>query len=464
MSSENEMYEEFEAMMKDITGDLYEEYNGYGEYNDCSDEFDEDDEIDDYDEEYNDDDYDEDAEEEFKNGEFIFAKGVKRSLDDYSTRLNNNVLVVGASGCGKSTGFVEPNLITAKGSYVVSDPKGTLYRKFAQAMKIRGYRVLKIDFQNPEKSMHWNPLTEINSTQDIMKIANSLVYTKDVHSYSFDPYWDRMTLIFISAIIGYMCETGYEPYNFSGILKLVREGERTSRGSSTNRDSKLFQRFQKLYSTNPDSWAYEQFKNVDQAPDKTYDTIRSTLVAKFSHYSTQEVEQMMSGNDFDFNRIAREKTILFVQQSDYDRSMDGLVNLFFSQAMSSLVKYADSFKNGRLPVPVRFFLDDYGATTNIYNLDAVISTIRSRNISVSLILQSESQLMGNGSGTDKTIISNCDTYIYMGCNDIDTAKSVSIRCNKPLESVLYMPVGYCWIFERGKKPVYAEITNVWDVI
>lgn len=464
MSSEKDMYDEFEAMMKDITGDFYEEYNDYGEVNDYSDEFDEDDEIDDYDEEYNNDDYDEDAEEEFKNGEFIFAKGVKRSLDDYSTRLNNNVLVVGASGCGKSTGFVEPNLITAKGSYVVSDPKGTLYRKFAQAMKIRGYRVLKIDFQNPEKSMHWNPLTEINSTQDIMKIANSLVYTKDTQSYNFDPYWDRMTLIFISAIIGYMYETGYEPYNFSGILKLVREGERTSRGSSTNRDSKLFQRFQKLYSTNPDSWAYEQFKNVDQAPDKTYDTIRSTLVAKFSHYSTQEVEQMMSGNDFDFNRIAREKTVLFVQQSDYDRSMDGLVNLFFSQAMSSLVKYADSFKNGRLPVPVRFFLDDYGATTNIYNLDAVISTIRSRNISVSLILQSESQLMGNGMGTDKTIISNCDTYIYMGCNDIDTAKSVSIRCNKPLESVLYMPVGYCWIFERGKKPVYAEITNVWDVI
>lgn len=296
-----------------------------------------------------------------------------------------------------------------------------------------------------------------------MKIANSLVYDKIINSYSFDPYWDRMTLIFICSLIGYMYETSYKPYNFSGILQLVREGERKSvingKKQTDKRASELSNRFQILHELNPNSWAYEQFRNVDQAPDKTYDTIRSTLVAKFSNYSTKETEKMMSGNDFDFNKIAQKKTALFVLQSDYDRSMDGLVNLFFSQAMSAFVKYADSCKNGRLPVPVRFFLDDYGATTNIYNLDAVISTIRSRGISVSLILQSESQLMKNSRGTDKTIISNCDTYIYMGSNDIETAESVGVRCNKPLENILYMPVGHCWIFTRGKKPVYAEISD-----
>ena len=406
----------------------------------------------------------EDAEQDFRNGEFIFAKGVSRLLDDYITRLNNNVLVVGASGCGKSTGFVEPNLITANGSYVISDPKGTLYRKYANYLRNKGYDVLKIDFQNPENSMHWNPLTEINSTQDIMKMANSLVYDETTkNSYNTDQYWERMDVISICSLIGYMYETGYKPYNFSGILQLVHEGERKTvingKKQTSSRASELSNRFQILHELNPNSWAYEQFRNVDQAPDKTYDTIRSTLAAKFANYSTKEIEKMMSGNDFDFNKIAQKKTALFVLQSDCDRSMDGLVNLFFSQAMSAFVKYADSCKNERLPIPVRFFLDDYGATTNIYNLDAVISTIRSRGISVSLILQSESQLMKNSRGADTTIISNCDTYVYMGSNDIETAKMVSVRCNKPLENILYMPVGHCWIFTRGKKSVYAEISD-----
>ncbi len=263
-----------------------------------------------------------------------------------------------------------------------------------------------------------------------------------------------------------MIETKYQPFNFSGILQLINEGEHCERKVIKNgercKDSKvsgLYDRFQELYEKNPDSWECEQFKNVNQAPDRTYDTIRSTLAAKFSNYSTKEIEKMMSGNDFDFAGAAQQKTIIFVLQSDCDRSMDGLVNLFFPQKMSAFIRYADSCPEGRLPIPVRFFLDDYGATTNIYNLNSIISTIRSRNISVSLILQVESQLMKGGRGEDTTIISNCDTYIYMGSNDIDTAKSISVRCNKPLEKILYMPVGHCWIFTRGQKPVYAEISD-----
>lgn len=314
--------------------------------------------------------------------------------------------------------------------------------------------------------MHWNPLTAVNSTQDIMRIANAVVTDEKVALKNNDPFWDNMSTMLTCSLIGYMKETDYQPCNFHGILQLVREGERSERKVTKNgerrtetRASKLYDYFQNLHEQNPDSWAYEQFKNVDQAPDRTYDTIRSTLASKFANYTTKEIEKMMSGNDFDFNKIAQKKTAIFVLQSDCDRSMDGLVNLFFSQAMNAFIKYADTCPNGRLPIPVRFFLDDYGATTNIYNLDAIISTIRSRGISVSLILQSEAQLMKSGIGADTTIISNCDTYIYMGSNDIGTAKAVSIRCNKPLEKILYMPVGNCQIFTRGKKPVYAEISD-----
>ncbi|MDE6780313.1 MAG: type IV secretory system conjugative DNA transfer family protein [Ruminococcus sp.] len=142
---------------------------------------------------------DENAEKEFRKREFVLAKGVSRSLDDRVTRLNNNILLVCTSGCGKSTGFVEPNLLAAKGNYVVSDPKGTLYRKYADYFKSKGYDVLKADFQNPENSMHWNPLEEVRTTQDILKIANAIVYDEiSKNCRNADPYWDRMTMIFIT--------------------------------------------------------------------------------------------------------------------------------------------------------------------------------------------------------------------------------------------------------------------------
>ena len=404
--------------------------------------------------------------EEFNYADFIFAKDVSRPLDERETGLNNNVLVVGTSGSGKTSRFVEPNLKEAVGNYVVSDPKGMLIRKYGKYMEKCGYHVIKMDFQNPEKSMHWNPLSQVKTTQDIMRIASSLTFQSGKFSINSDPYWDDMTVLTICALIGYMVETKYKPFNFQGVMELLREGDRFQRRSNTDgnrfaysKASKLSDRFEELHEKNPDSWAYEQFRNVDQAPDRTYDTIRSCLASKFCNYTTKEIEEMMSANDIDFAEIAKERFVIFVLQSDCERSMDGLVNLFFSQAINNFFKYADTCKNQRLPIPVRFFLDDYGATTVIDNLDTIISTIRSRGISVSLILQSEAQLLKGGRGTDKTIIANCDTYIYMGGNDVETAQSVSVRCNKPLDRILFMPVGYCWVFERGSKPIYAELAE-----
>lgn len=404
--------------------------------------------------------------ETFNNSNFYFAEGVSRSLNDFKTRLNNNIIVVGTSGCGKTTSFVEPNLLTYAGSFVVSESKRTLYEKHKAEMEAHGYTVLTLDFQEPPNGLHYSPFSTITNTQDIVRIAHTLVYDKTVSGRSIDPFWDNSNVLFVSALICYMYETGYKPFNFKGLLQLMNEGDRFSR-HGTNDDfrycdekaSKLRDRFEKLHKKSPNSWAYKQFKSVDQATDKTYDSIRVTLASKFANYTSEELDKMMSSNDIDFEKIAKEKTVVFVLQSDSDRSLDGLVNLFFSQAMYSLIKYADTCPNQRLPIPVRFFLDDYGATTAIDNLDTIISTIRSRAISVSLILQSEAQLKCSKEGADKTILSNCDTYIYMGGNDVDTAKAVSVRCNKPLEQILYMPVGKCWVFERGKKPVYTDIIH-----
>ncbi len=390
--------------------------------------------------------------EEFNNSRLLIARNCYYSLDDYETRLNNNVLVVGGSGTGKTSTIVIPNLSQAVGSYIISDPKGNLHTKFSRRLKNAGYDVININFTSPQNSAHYNPLCFVKTTQDIIKIADIIVNEKASQNSRADPYWDSMTTILLSSIIGYMVYTKYEPFNFSGILNLVREGARGD-DDDFGRDSKLSKRFDALKAENPNNWASAQFENVNCTPFKTYDTIRSTLCAKFSKFDTIELQTMMSKNDLDFEKISRHKTAVFVTVSDTDRSMDALANIFFTQTMQQLCGIADKQKNSRLPVPVRFFLDDFATNCKIDEFPRMISTIRSRGISVMLMIQAESQLVQGYSADSDTIIANCDTYVYLGGNDYKTAESVARRCNKPISQILFMPVGSCWVFRRGSDPV-----------
>ncbi len=399
---------------------------------------------------------------EQQTGILRIAAGCCYSLDDFATLLNNNVLVVGGSGTGKTRNIVTPNLREASGSYLICDPKGNLHRKFSGYLQQNGYRTELVDFSHPEKSACYNPMHNICTTQDILKIGSVIVDAENAAGAKVDPYWDSMTLILLSAIIAYMIETNYQPCNFSGILRLVREGERLDDDSKC---SALSRRFDQLKRNSPNSWACAQFENVNQAPYRTYDTIRSTLAAKFASLDTQELQQMMERNDVDFVTIGQEKTAVFVTVSDTDRSMDSLVNLFFTQAMQRLCDYADNAcPNNRLPVPVRFILDDFATNCKIEEFPRMISSIRSRGISVMLMIQAESQLRQGYGFDDKTIISNCDTYVYLGGNDVETAQAVSVRCNKPLSQVLYMPIGSCWVFRRGSQPVYTKLLDARDCV
>lgn len=396
----------------------------------------------------------------FENARLLIAEGCSYSLDDIKTRLNNNVLVVGGSGTGKTRTIVTPNLLQAAGSYVLVDPKGNLCEKYAKTLRERGYRIYSADFTHPEASARYNPLTNVRRPRDILKIAEVLVNEKASAGARVDPFWDSMTTILIAALIGYMVETDYEPFNFKGLMELVREGDRDDEDSKR---SALSRRFEELKNQNPESWACAQFENVNQSPIKTYDTIRTTLAAKFAKLDTSELQQMMSGNDVDFAQIGREKTAVFVKVSDTDRSMDALVNIFFTQAMQALCDFADNeCAQNRLPVPVRFILDDFATNCKIEEFPRMISSIRSRGISVMLMIQSEAQLTQGYGCDDKTIISNCDTYVYLGGNDTATARAVSERCNKPLNQVLYMPVGSCWVFRRGETPVFTKLNSPCD--
>jgi len=396
-------------------------------------------------------------------GYMILPDGKYYSLNDRETRLYNNVLVVGTTGAAKTRTVITPNLLECVGSYVVTDPKGNLYRQWGSYMERQGYRVVRLSFIHPEKSAHYNPMKYVNSTQQIQQLSSALV--KSSGGYAADPFWDDTSLMLINSLLAYTKEKYAEDdkrNNFHNVLELLRSA---GRESTSNKRTRLSVRMEALSAQNPGSWACKQFQNVNQAPEKTFNTIVSTAIAKFCSVDTEEIAQMMQDDEIDLKSIGQRKTAVFVEVSDSDRSMDMLINMFFTQAMNQLCTYADEeCENSQLPVPVRFFMDDFATNCKIDNFENMISNIRSRKISVILILQSLSQLDKSYGQSAHTIIDDCDTLIYMGGNDPETARSIAIRCNKTTQTVLHMPLCTSWIFRRGEKPFMCRNLELDDYL
>ena len=388
-------------------------------------------------------------------GAMILPDGKYYSLNDRETRLNNNVLVVGTTGVAKTRTVITPNLLECVGSYVVTDPKGNLYRQWGDYMENHGYRVVRLSFVHPEKSVHYNPLKYVKTTQQIQQLSSALVRSSG--ACSADPFWDDSSLMLINSLIAYIKENISEDsknHNFHSILEMLRTA---GRNNSSNRNSPLSFMMEELHETNPKSWAYKQFQNVNQAPEKTFNTIVATSIAKFCSIDTEELAEMMQDDEIDLPSIGKHKTAVFVEVSDSDRSMDMLINMFFTQAMNQLCTYADEkCEDSQLPVPVRFFMDDFATNCKIDNFENMVSNIRSRKISVILILQSLSQLEKSYGLSAHTIIDDCDTLVYMGGNDPETAHSIAIRCNKTTQTILHMPLCTSWIFRRGEKPFMCK--------
>lgn len=397
-----------------------------------------------------------------KYGAMILPDGKYYSLDDFETRLNNNVAVVGTTGAAKTRTVITPNLLECQGSYIVTDPKGNLYKKWGPYMKKKGYRVVRLSFIHPEQSVHYNPLKYAKTTQQIQQLSSALV--NNGRSYSTDRFWDDTSLMLINSLIAFVnesSEVGEDDHNFHSILELLRCAGR----SGNSKKSFLTSMMAELEEENKNSWAVKQFKNVNQAPDKTYDTIVTTSIAKFCAFDTEELAEMMKYDEIDLPSIGQKKTAVFVEVSDSDRSMDLLINMFFTQAMNQLCTYADEkCENNQLPVPVRFFMDDFATNCRIDNFENMISNIRSRKISVILILQSLSQLEASYGHSAHTIADNCDTLIYMGGNDPETAHQIAIRCDKTTQTILHMPLCTSWIFRRGQKPFTCENMELDDYL
>lgn len=382
------------------------------------------------------------------------------SLDDRETLLNNNVLVIGTSGSGKTRNIVTPNLLQAVGSYILVDPKGNLYDQFSQYLRGKGYDVKKLNFIDPSDCFgcSYNFFEYIRSDQDILKIAHMITTSSydRIDNRAVDPFWDDAAELLLTAVIGHLYHhCPKEEQNLKNIITLINEANPSAQ--HILRD-KLGRRILDGSNGREEDFAVRKYQSFLRASDRTAGSIIIVLASKMAIYDTPDIQKMLQEDTVDIGNIGKRNTALFVQISDTDRSMDKLAGIFFSQTLNELCRVADNMPSSRLPINVRFVLDDFATNLRISDFPGIISSIRSRGISAMIMIQAESQLSAlYGEYDCRTIIANCDTQIYLGGNDADTARNIAIRLDVPLSEVLYMPLGCCWIFRRGELPREVEI-------
>ena len=411
--------------------------------------------------------------EERMSDSMILAQGQEYSLDCNDTKLNNNVIVVGTSGAGKTSGIVIPNLIKATGSYIVTDPKGNLCTKLGPYLKVKGYSVMSIDLSNPNGSTRYNFLDYIKDEHDVIKIAHILMTAEGAEaSHGHNAYFYLTgELVVASALAMFKWYDEEYPdekdfYNFRRLFNYCRNciDDLTYEKYTEDNGPKSEKQFLDDENGMMENKWYDLGQRLkacvgSNLSPETAGSVLSTIGSVLGKFNTAGVEEMMTSDRkrINFSEIGFKKTALFVRISDTDRSMDALANIFFTQAMDELCRVADfECRNNSLPVAVRFIMDDFATNCSIEDFPRMISTIRSRNISAMVMLQSEAQLEKRYGKDSSTIINNCDTYVYMGGNDIQTASNIAKRLDLPLKRVLYMPIGTSWIFRRGHQPVNAR--------
>lgn len=387
----------------------------------------------------------------------ILAKDIQVSNDTRKTRLNNNDIIIGASGSGKSSGYVVPNIRQYSESMIIADTKGILYGKLHKELRRHGYRVRLLDFVNLDRSGCYNPLDYIGVNrktgccreQDVLSIANILITTQ----LKKDPFWEDSARMVLTSLIAFVKEAlpkrEQNMVSVANLAKLIYDG-------TAGEDI-----FNQLEKENPDSFAVRKFKgyrDLMHAGDRTWACVTQFLSVALKVFDFREAEMLLGGNTtFRMEQLGQKKMALFVNVSDTDRSFDRLLNVFYTQAIQQLCREADANPDGRLKVPVRIILDDFATNVVIPDFDKIISVIRSRELSVSVILQSISQLETLYTRAQAmTILNGCDHMLYLGGQDIDTADYISIKANKPIEHILNMGLDDAYLFERGAKPRKVE--------
>ena len=385
-------------------------------------------------------------------GTHILTNDYAAETDSRKSGLNNNVLIMGPSGAGKTRHYVKPNLLNSHESMIISDTKGTLFHEVGPLLEQHGYIVENINFTDLSGGAGYNPMDYIRYDEkrchyvekDILTLSRCLVDSWSTK----DPYWDHAARQYVSCLISYVLEALPEEDHTPGtIVRLINK--------IGTPDFNIL--MDELEALNPGSTAgikYESFRG-NRTAERMDASIKGILSTNMDSLVFDEaMELYRKPGRIDFASYGRQKKALFLTISDTDRSLDKLANTFMTQAVQILCHSADEdYPEHCLPVPVRFYLDDFATNLYIPDFDKIISVIRSREISVSVILQSITQLDSlYGSAAARTIINNCDRQLYLGGTDPETAEYISMRVNRPTPSILCMPVDDSYLMIRGEKP------------
>lgn len=398
--------------------------------------------------------------EEFvmKKNTLILGENQFYDMDCYKTKVNNNILVVGAAGTGKTRSLVIPNILQASGSYIISDPKGQLYRDYAPYLKSKGYDIKVLDLINPAKSTKYNFFDYIETERDIIKISHLLMGAFGPSIFK-EPFWDDCAEMLLSAVIAYLVLfRPKEDRTLKNVIYYVSLAKINDELGATASPLDLI--FKGTNKQEENNFAYRQYKKFRCGAGKTLRSVLIALNSKFKNLDFDEMHKMTETDEMDLKMIGSRRTAVFVIVSDMERSLDVVANLFYSQVLDELCKFADRGCGGRLPRDVRFILDDFATNCVIADFPKKISAFRSRGISAMLMLQAEPQLEACYPKEGDIITGNCDNYIYLGGNDLKTAESIGRRCNVPTDEILNMPVGTSWLIRRGQKPIFGKLFDV----
>ena len=338
---------------------------------------------------------------------------------------NKNILVIGGSGSGKTRFFCKPSLLQAHSSYVCTDPKGTLLPEIGTFLERKKYRIKCLNLINFRKSMKYNPLAYIRSEKDILKLVNALIMnTKGEGEKSSEDFWVKAERLYYSALIGYIWyEATEEEKNFITLLDLINVSE--AREDDETYQSPVDLLFSKLEEREPDHFAVKQYRKFKMAAGKTLKSILISCGARLAPFDIKELRDLMEYDELELDTLGDQKTALFVILSDTDSTFNFVAALMYSQLFNLLCDKADDFYGGRLPVHVRLILDEFANIGQIPNFDKLIATIRSREISASIILQSQSQLKTIYKDAADTIVGNCDSTLFLGGKEKSTLKEIS---------------------------------------
>ena len=348
---------------------------------------------------------------------------------DPKTARNKNVLVVGGSGSGKTRFFIKPNLMQLHSSYVVTDPKGSIAVECGKLMLRNGYKVKIFNSINFKKSHHYNPFAYIHSEKDILKLVTTLIANTKGDGKSGDDFWQKAETLLYTALIGYIhYEAPEEEQNFATLIEFINAME--VREDDETFENNVDLAFKELAQREPNHFAVRQYKKYKLAAGKTAKSINISCGARLAPFDIQELREITMYDELELDTLGDRKTALFLIMSDTDSTFNFLISMIYSQLFNLLCEKADDVYGGRLPIHVRCLIDECANIGQIPNLEKLMATIRSREISACLVLQAQSQLKALYKDNADTIIGNCDSSIFLGGKEPGTLKELNQALGK----------------------------------